>query len=103
MNNIRKKSEEELSISVTIAERAYKMTIAREEEESVRKAAKRINNEIESMGKIYKNKEKQDLLAMIALLNTNELIKNESNSKYNSKLVTRLEEIDNLLFENKDI
>jgi cell division protein ZapA len=67
MNNIHKNTEEELSISVTIAERAYKMTIAKDEEESVRKAAKRINYEIESMGKIYKNKEKQDLLRMIAI------------------------------------
>ena len=97
MTNIRKQTEDELSISVTIAERVYKMTIAKEEEESVRKAAKRINSELENMGKIYKNKEKQDLLAMIALLNTNELIKNESNSRYNSKLITRLEEIDNLV------
>ena len=103
MTNIHKQSEEELSISVTIAERVYKMTIAKEEEESVRIAAKRINYEIESMSKVYKNKEKQDLLAMIALLNTNELIKNESNSKYNNKLINRLEEIDNLLFENTDI
>jgi cell division protein ZapA (FtsZ GTPase activity inhibitor) len=103
MNNIQKKAEEELSITVTIAERAYKMTIAKEEEESLRKAGKRINGDLENMGKIYKNKEKQDLLAMIALLNTNELIKSENNLKYNDKLTTRLEEIDSLLIEELGI
>jgi cell division protein ZapA (FtsZ GTPase activity inhibitor) len=103
MNNIQKKTEEELSITVTIAERAYKLKISKEEEESVRKAAKRINGEIEGMDKLYKNKDKQDLLAMIALLNTNELIKAENNSRYDSKITAKLEEIDNLLIENLGI
>ncbi len=103
MNSIQKKTEEELSITVTIAERAYKMTIVKSEEESLRKAGKRINEDLENMGKMYKNKEKQDLLAMIALLNTNELIKSENNLRYNDKMTTRLEEIDNLLIEESGI
>lgn len=103
MNNIQKKTEEELSITVTIADRSYKLKIEKEEEEGVRKAAKRINGEIEGMEKLYKNKDRQDLLAMIALLNTNELIKTETNTRYNSKMSAKLEEIDNLLFENLGI
>ena len=52
------------------------------------------------MQNVYKNKDKQDLLAMIALFNTNELIKNESNNAYFNKLIGKMEEIDNLLLEN---
>ena len=103
MHNIQKKTEEELSITVTITERTYKLTIAKDEEESVRLAAKRINSELAMMEKQYKNKDKQDLLAMIALLNTNELIKSESNSNYATKLKSKLEEIDSLIFENTGI
>jgi cell division protein ZapA len=100
MNN--NKEEVNLSITVTIADRSYKLTIANDEEESVRKAAKRINGEIDNMQKIYKNKDKQDLLGMIALLNTNELIKYESSSAFNNKISLKLEEIDKLLVENSD-
>ncbi len=101
MNN--NKEEVNLSITVTIADRSYKLTIANDEEESVRKAAKRINGEIENMQKLYKNKDKQDLLGMIALLNTNDLIKHENNSAFYNKLSLKLEEIDNLFVENSDI
>jgi cell division protein ZapA (FtsZ GTPase activity inhibitor) len=79
------------------------LTIANDEEESVRKAAKRINGEIENMQKYYKNKDNQDLLAMIALLNTNELVKHENNSAIYKKLSVRLQEIDNLFEENIDV
>jgi cell division protein ZapA (FtsZ GTPase activity inhibitor) len=97
MINNKKKEEVDLSISVTIADRSYKLTIAKDEEESVRKAAKKINDEVENMQKQYKNKDKQDLLAMIALLSKNEEVKHENNSALEEKLSERLEEIDNLL------
>lgn len=103
MSNIINKGVEEsgyLGITVSIGERVYKMSIDKDEEESVRKAAKRINTDLENMQNVYKNKDKQDLLAMIALLNTNELIKNESNNAYFNKLIGKMEEIDNLLLEN---
>lgn len=103
MYNIQRKTEEEISVTLTIADRAYKMTISREEEESVMTSVKRINSELEKMEKVYRNKDKQDLLAMIALQNTNELLRKVDLRQVNSDLVERLEAIDNLVFENTGI
>lgn len=57
----------ELSIKVVIAGRTYPLTIKREEEESVRKAAKLINDRIKEYEDNYSVRDKQDLLAMTAL------------------------------------
>ncbi len=57
----------DLSIKVTIAGRVYPLTINREEEESVRLAAKRIEDSIKLFQQNYAVKDKQDLLAMTAL------------------------------------
>lgn len=57
----------ELSIKVTIANRVYPLTIKREEEESVRKATKFINDRIKEYEDNYSVRDKQDLLAMCAL------------------------------------
>src|SRR5687768_6353270 len=57
----------ELSIKVTIAGRVYPLTIRTEEEEGVRKAAKPIEENIQSYSQNYSVKDKQDLLAMCAL------------------------------------
>lgn len=57
----------ELSIKVIIAGRTYPLTIKREEEENVRKAAKLINDRIKEYEDNYSVRDKQDLLAMTAL------------------------------------
>lgn len=57
----------ELSIKVTIAGRIYPLTVKREEEETVRKAAKRINDRIKDYEDNYSVRDKQDLLAMCGL------------------------------------
>lgn len=57
----------DLSIKVNIAGRVYPLTINREEEESVRLAAKRIEDSIKVFQQNYAVKDKQDLLAMTAL------------------------------------
>jgi len=57
----------ELSIKVSIANRVYPLTIKREEEESIRKAAKLLNESIENLESNYAVRDKQDLLAMAAL------------------------------------
>ena len=56
-----------LSIKVTIAGRTYPLTIDREEEEVIRKAAAEINKNIDSLKNNYAVKDVQDLLAMTAL------------------------------------
>lgn len=57
----------ELSIKINIAGRIYPLTIKSEEEEGVRKAARRINDRLKQFEQDYAVKDKQDLLAMCAL------------------------------------
>jgi len=57
----------ELSIKVNIANRVYPLTVLREEEEEVRKAAAYINERIKVLESGFAVKDKLDLLAMLAL------------------------------------
>ena len=57
----------ELSIKVNIAGRTYPLTIDREEEEEIRKAAQLINANIKDLQENYAVKDMQDLLSMTAL------------------------------------
>ncbi|MGB1032403.1 MAG: cell division protein ZapA [Flavobacteriales bacterium] len=57
----------ELSIKLNIAGRIYPLTIKREEEEAIRKAAKHIEASIKSFQENYAVRDKQDLLAMTSL------------------------------------
>ncbi len=57
----------ELSIKIKIANRVYPLTIDAKEEEGVRKAADQINHSINEFERLYAVKDKQDLLAMVAL------------------------------------
>jgi cell division protein ZapA len=58
---------EELSISLPIAERSYRLAIDKEHEELFRSAAKLIDKRIKDYSGSYAYKDKQDLLAMVAL------------------------------------
>jgi len=89
----------ELSIKVTIAGRTYPLTIKRDEEEMIRKAAKSIDEQISRFGANYAVKDKQDLLAMTALqlATRNAVIPAESDT---SQLESGLTEIDQLLDEH---
>lgn len=57
----------ELSIRVEIAGRAYPLTVQREEEENVRRAASEISESINRLKTQYPTTDRQDLLAMAAL------------------------------------
>ena len=57
----------ELSIKVKIANRVYPLTVKATEEEGIRKAAESINHSISEFERLYDVKDKQDLLAMVAL------------------------------------
>lgn len=69
----------EFSISITIADRPYKLVIDKEYEELFRKAAKLIDSRIKTYSNNYAYKDKQDLLAMVALDNTINLLQHERN------------------------
>ncbi|GAB2768470.1 cell division protein ZapA [Salinimicrobium soli] len=57
----------QLKIKVSIADRVYPMTILPEQEEGLRKAAKKIEAMIKQFEQSYAVRDKQDVLAMCAL------------------------------------
>jgi cell division protein ZapA (FtsZ GTPase activity inhibitor) len=92
---------DELTISVTIADRPYRLTIKRFEEEGVRKSANEINMKVKQYSENYAFNDKQDLLAMVALEKTTAVFqKNEILTENEQQLVRELNEIEILLEKN---
>ena len=90
----------ELNINITIADRPYRLTIDREEEEVVRKAADAVNEKVKAFARNYSFKDKQDLLAMIALQYTTEALQLNDQQKFvEEELNQRLSSLDDLLSE----
>lgn len=91
----------ELTISVTIADRPYRLTINRDEEERIRKAATIINEKLKNYSASYAFNDKQDLLAMVALEEAISVLSAQDTlSETDSSVVQELKEIDTLLTEN---
>lgn len=59
--------ENQLKIKLSIADRVYPLTIAANQEEGLRKAAKKIESMIKQFEQSYAVRDKQDVLAMCAL------------------------------------
>jgi cell division protein ZapA (FtsZ GTPase activity inhibitor) len=92
---------EEISITVRIADRQYKLTIEKNEEEVFRKATKLLTDKLIEYAQNYAFKDKQDLLALVALQYTTSSLKFEEQVNFNdNELVFRLNEIDKVLSEN---
>jgi cell division protein ZapA len=93
----------EFSISITIADRPYKLVIEKEYEELFRRAAKLIDGRIKAYSNNYAYKDKQDLIAMVALDNTINLLQHERNStEKETSLEKKLIELDTVLTEVLD-
>jgi cell division protein ZapA (FtsZ GTPase activity inhibitor) len=89
---------DQLTITVRIADRDYKLTVARDEEEIVRKSVKLIEKRFTEYAKSYAFKDRQDLLSMIALHYTIEALKSEGKEEYTQQeLLPKLNEINSLL------
>ena len=56
-----------LKIKLTIADRVYPLSVAPDQEEALRKSAKKIDATIKQLEKSYAVRDKQDVLAMCAL------------------------------------
>ena len=90
----------EFSISITVADRPYKLVVEKEQEEMFRNAAKLIDKRIKEYSSSYAFKDKQDLLAMIALEYTVSFLQNEQNTNESELLLNdKLTGIDNALNE----
>jgi cell division protein ZapA (FtsZ GTPase activity inhibitor) len=87
-----------LTVTVTIADRPYRLKIKSEEEEAVRKAVKVINEKIKAYAEAYAYKDKQDLLAMVVLQFATYALNYEEGSKVNdSQVIDKLNELDKIL------
>ncbi len=93
--------DDKINIRVVIAERPYKMAVAREQEEFVRKATNIVNNTIESYSKAFNYKDHQDLFAMVALQNTTRTVRLEAEKSYRDKeMEAKLQELDDILTQH---
>ena len=63
-----------ININLLIAGRSYPLKIKPEEEEIVRRAAKRVNEKVQEFQEQYAAKDKQDYLAMCALMSVVEVL-----------------------------
>lgn len=90
--------KETLKIKVSIADRIYPLTVKLEEEEGIRKAAKKINELIKKFEQNYAVKDKQDVLAMSALQFASKLeVKNLYNEKEKKDAENKLKKLNSLL------
>lgn len=87
-----------MHINVVIADRPYRLKIKPEEEETVRRAARVINDRVKEYQQAFLSKDKQDFLAMIALQNTVEALKyKESAPQEGSPLAEKITQLETLL------
>jgi len=85
-------------IKVMIAGRPYMMSVERDEEETVRKAADLINETVLKYSKSFEYKDQQDLFAMITLQHVANSIRLESNITYkDDEMEKNLSRINGLL------
>jgi len=92
---------DELTISVTIADRPYKLTVKRDEEETIRKAANEINTKIKFYAERFAFNDRQDLLAMVTLERATDALQKENIIRVkDEELTQKLVEIDQLLSES---
>jgi len=89
---------EELTITVNIADRPYRLRIKREEEEIIRKAAKEIELRIKEYSEHFAFNDKQDLLAMVLLhyASTTQKLENDLTSEEHM-VVAKLQQMEELI------
>jgi cell division protein ZapA len=91
----------EFTISVKIADRPYRLTIKREDEERIRRAANDLNEKIKQYSENFAFNDKQDLLAMVALEErSNSMISNDKLESTEKSVLNDLEKIDRYLQDN---
>ncbi|MEA2041399.1 MAG: cell division protein ZapA [Bacteroidota bacterium] len=85
-------ADDRLSINIQIAERSYPLTIKREDEEKIRKAASLINHRISKYRGKYSDKDTYDYLAMTTLQYGIELIENDYDS-FSQRFIDEIKQI----------
>ena len=89
---------EKLKIKLSIADRIYPLTVAVEQEEGMRSAAKKIDFMIKQFEENYAVRDKQDVLAMCALQFASQVEQKQiSNANDDTEAVSKLLNINDLL------
>jgi cell division protein ZapA len=88
-----------IKIKITIADRVYPLSIAPDQEEGLRNAAKNIMSMIKQFEQNYAVRDKQDVLAMCALqyatkIESKNNINNQDVAKENEKVLELIDIID---------
>lgn len=91
----------DLSIKVNIAGRSYPLTIDRNEEEMIRKAAKMVDDSVRKFQESYAVKDRQDLLAMTALNYATKALQGKA-PKDDSSVINDMAEISQLIDQYLD-
>lgn len=90
-----------LNINLVIADRPYPLKVSPEEEGTVRRAARAINQKVKEYQRQYDAKDKQDYLAMCALWFAVETLSNKSEDiEQDPTLAEKLHKLDALLSGN---
>lgn len=94
---------DELTITVVVADRPYKLKVDRSEEEGLRKAAKLIEEQMTKYASYFQFKDNQDLLAMVALQFSVSSLDYEEQLRYrDNEMLNKLADIDKVLTEHLD-
>jgi cell division protein ZapA len=89
---------EELTITVNIADRPYRLKIKREEEEIIRKAVKEIELRIKEYSEHFAFNDKQDLMSMVLLHYASTVQKLETDAMAGENMIiSRLRKMENLI------
>ena len=92
---------EEIKISITVAERNYRLTIDKADEEKVRKAADMINERVKDFKRVYTDKDYLSLVSMACIQFATNVVKYESDTAFKDQYLDKqLDVIDDLLTEN---
>ena len=84
--------------TVHILDRPYKLKIAPDDENQLRRAAELINSQAKTYGQMYAYGDRQDLLAMVALTQITQLLKLKDKQEFrDTHLEERLTLINQLL------
>ncbi len=92
---------EEIKIGITVAERNYRLTIDKADEEKVRRAADMINERVKEFKRTYTDKDYLSLVSMACIQFATSVVKYENDSAFKDQYLDKqLDVIDDLLTEN---
>ena len=90
--------EETININLIIADRPYPLKIKQSEEEDIRVAAKEINQKVKDFQQSYSAKDKQDYLAMCAVMFAVEnIVSKRSNNHVDHNIHDEISKFEDLL------